>query len=78
MHSAGVAVGIATDGAAGNNNQDLFEEMDLGAKLQKFGHMNPQVLSAERVVEMAAIVGARALAACDADVQPVLANCLRA
>ena len=61
MLSAGVAVGIATDGAASNNNQDLFEEMDLGAKLQKFGHMNPQVLPAEQVVEMATITGARAL-----------------
>lgn len=49
MLSAGVAVAIANDGAASNNNQDLFEEMDLGAKLQKFGHMDPQVLSAEQV-----------------------------
>jgi len=61
MLSAGVAVGIATDGAASNNNQDLFAEMDLGAKLQKFGHMNPRVLPAEQVVEMATITGARAL-----------------
>ena len=59
--SAGVAVGIATDGAASNNNQDLFEEMDLGAKMQKFGHMDPRVFPAEQVVAMATITGARAL-----------------
>lgn len=59
--AAGVPVGIATDGAASNNNQDLFEEMDLGAKLQKFGHMDPRVLPAREVVEMATITGARAL-----------------
>src|ERR1700685_336905 len=35
MLAAGEAIGVATDGAASNNNQDLFEEMDLAAKLQK-------------------------------------------
>jgi 5-methylthioadenosine/S-adenosylhomocysteine deaminase len=59
--AAGVAVGIATDGPASNNNQDLFEEMDLGAKLQKFGRMDPRALPAKQVVEMATITGARAL-----------------
>lgn len=61
MLQAGVPVGVATDGAASNNNQDLFEEMDLGAKLQKFGHMDPRALPAKEVVEMATITGARAL-----------------
>lgn len=59
--AAGVPVGIATDGAASNNSQDLFEEMDLGAKLQKLAHMDPRVLPAEQVVELATIRGARAL-----------------
>jgi 5-methylthioadenosine/S-adenosylhomocysteine deaminase len=61
MLAAGVPVGIATDGAAANNNQDLFEEMNLGAKLQKFEHMDPRVLPARQVAEMATITGARAL-----------------
>lgn len=61
MLAAGVPVGIATDGAASNNNQDLFEEMDLGAKLQKFGHMDPRVLPARQTVELATISGAKAL-----------------
>ena len=59
--AAGVAVGIGTDGAASNNNQDMFEEMDLAAKQQKFARMDPKALSAVQVVEMATITGARAL-----------------
>jgi 5-methylthioadenosine/S-adenosylhomocysteine deaminase len=61
MLAAGVAVGLATDGAASNNNQDLFEEMDLAAKLQKLARMDPRVLPAKQVVEMATITGARAV-----------------
>jgi len=61
MLAAGVPLGLATDGAASNNNQDLFEEMDLAAKLQKISKMDPRALPAEQVVELATIGGARAL-----------------
>lgn len=61
MLAAGVRVGLATDGAASNNNQDMFEEMDLAAKLQKVARRDPRALPAEQVVEMATIGGARAL-----------------
>jgi 5-methylthioadenosine/S-adenosylhomocysteine deaminase len=61
MLESGVAVGLATDGAASNNNQDMFEEMDLAAKLQKISRMDPRALRAEQVVEMATIGGARAI-----------------
>jgi 5-methylthioadenosine/S-adenosylhomocysteine deaminase len=61
MLAAGVPVGLATDGAASNNKQDLFEEMDLAAKLQKISRMDPRALPAAQVVEMATIGGARAL-----------------
>jgi len=60
--AAGVAVGLGTDGPAGSNNDlDLMEEMDLAAKLQKITKMDPRVLGAKSVVEMATIEGARAL-----------------
>ncbi len=61
MLAAGEAVGLATDGAASNNNEDMFEEMDLGAKLQKVSRMDSRALPAEEVVAMATITGARAL-----------------
>jgi 5-methylthioadenosine/S-adenosylhomocysteine deaminase len=61
MLAAGVAVGIGTDGAASNNDQDMFREMDIGAKLQKFSRMDPTALPAEETVAMATIIGARAL-----------------
>ena len=59
--AAGVPVGIGTDGAASNNNQDMFVEMNLAAKEQKFARMDPKAMSAQQVVEMATITGARAL-----------------
>jgi 5-methylthioadenosine/S-adenosylhomocysteine deaminase len=61
MLAAGQAIGLATDGAASNNNQDLFEEMDLAAKLQKITRMDSRALPAQQVVEMATIGGARAV-----------------
>jgi 5-methylthioadenosine/S-adenosylhomocysteine deaminase len=61
LRAAGVAVGLATDGAASNNRQDMFYEMDLAAKLQKITRMDPRALPAMEVVEMATIEGARAL-----------------
>src|SRR5271154_715707 len=61
MLAAGQAIGLATDGAASNNNQDMFEEMDLAAKLQKITRMDSRALPAEQVVEMATIGGARAV-----------------
>src|SRR5216684_4059040 len=62
MRSAGVAVGLGTDGPAGSNNDlDLMEEMDLTAKLAKITKMDPLALNAKAVVEMATIDGAKAL-----------------
>jgi len=62
MLAAGIAVGLGTDGPAGSNNDtDMFEEMDLAAKLQKVITLDPQVLPATQALEMATILGARAL-----------------
>jgi 5-methylthioadenosine/S-adenosylhomocysteine deaminase len=62
LRTAGVAIGLGTDGPAGSNNDlDLMEEMDLAAKLAKITKMDPLALNAKAVVEMATIDGARAL-----------------
>ena len=62
MRTAGIAVGLGTDGPAGSNNDlDLMEEIDLAAKLAKITKMNPLAINAKAVVEMATIDGARAL-----------------
>lgn len=61
MLAAGEAIGLATDGAASNNNLDMLEEMDLAAKLQKLTRMDSRALPAEQVVALATITGARAL-----------------
>ncbi|MCC6363240.1 MAG: amidohydrolase family protein [Bryobacterales bacterium] len=58
----GIPMGLGTDGFAGSNNDaNLFEEMDLAAKLQKVTNLNPVLLPATQALEMATITGARAL-----------------
>ena len=62
MLALGIAVGLGPDGPAGSNNDfNLFEEMDLAAKLQKVTMLDPQVLPATAALEMATIGGARVL-----------------
>lgn len=62
MLDAGLAVGLGTDGPAGANNDfSLFEEMDLAAKMQKVFSGNPQALPARQALEMATILGAKAV-----------------
>ncbi|MBI4889617.1 MAG: amidohydrolase [Acidobacteria bacterium] len=62
MLKEGLRVGLGTDGPAGSNNDEsLFEEMDLAAKLAKVTTMDPKTLPAQAVFEMATLGGARAL-----------------
>ncbi|MCF8045079.1 MAG: amidohydrolase [Desulfarculaceae bacterium] len=65
MLAAGITIGMGTDGCASNNNHDLFEEMDTAAKLHKCANSDPCVTSAETVVKMATIEGAKALGIAD-------------
>ena len=61
MLALGIPVGLGTDGAASNNDLDMFEAMRFAALLHKLNSMNPTTLPAESVVEMATLGGARAL-----------------
>lgn len=58
---AGVNVGLGTDGAASNNDLDMFEAMRQAAFQQKLVSMDPRVISAPEALEMATIGGARVL-----------------
>ena len=57
----GARIGIGTDGAASNNNLDLFQEMRSAALLHKLVSNNPEVANAKSMVAMATIEGAKIL-----------------
>jgi 5-methylthioadenosine/S-adenosylhomocysteine deaminase len=57
----GITVGIGTDGCASNNDLDMFREMDTAAKIHKVKLLDPTVMSAETVLKMATIGGAKVL-----------------
>ncbi len=61
MLTMDLPVGLGTDGAASNNDLDMWEEMDTAAKLHKVFTKDPKVLTAEQAFEMGTIRGARAL-----------------
>jgi len=56
-----VLVGLGTDGAASNNDLNIWEEMDTVAKLHKVFTGDPKVISAQQAFELATIRGAQAL-----------------
>ncbi len=60
MLRAGVAVGLATDGCASNNDLDLWGEMDSCAKIHKAARLDPTAAPAPEVLALATSRGARA------------------
>ena len=61
LQRAGVAVGLGTDGAASNNDLDMFGAMFLAPLLQKHTRNDPTALPASEALALATISGARAI-----------------
>jgi len=61
MIKSGVNVGLGCDGGPSNNSYDMIREMKLASLAQKARLLNPLVMDAETVLELATINGARAL-----------------
>lgn len=61
MLEANILVGLGCDGCPCNNVMDLLQEMKLASLLPKAIHGDPLAVPAAKVIEMATIVGAKAL-----------------
>jgi cytosine/adenosine deaminase-related metal-dependent hydrolase len=61
LRSEGITVALGTDGAASNDNQDMFGVIKTAGLLHKVNTMDPTVITARDVLGMATIEGARAL-----------------
>jgi 5-methylthioadenosine/S-adenosylhomocysteine deaminase len=59
--AAGVAVGLGTDGAASNNDLDMFEAMRQASFLAKHVNKDPTAMPARAALDLATSGGARAL-----------------
>jgi 5-methylthioadenosine/S-adenosylhomocysteine deaminase len=57
----GLRAGLGTDGAASNNDLDMFEAMRAAAMLHKVATGDPRVMSARQALELATRRGAEAL-----------------
>jgi 5-methylthioadenosine/S-adenosylhomocysteine deaminase len=57
----GVTTGLATDGAASNNNLDIWQEMRLAALMHKGASGDPTAICAREALSMATLGGARCL-----------------
>jgi 5-methylthioadenosine/S-adenosylhomocysteine deaminase len=61
MVAAGLHVGLGTDGAATNNNLDLWEELRLAPLLAKAQALDPTVVTASKALDLATREGAAAI-----------------
>jgi 5-methylthioadenosine/S-adenosylhomocysteine deaminase len=61
MLRSGVTVGLGTDGAASNNNLNMFTEMASASLLHKVTTMDPTALPAQTALDMATVHGSACL-----------------
>jgi 5-methylthioadenosine/S-adenosylhomocysteine deaminase len=61
MRAAGITVGLASDGPASNNNHNMIHALKFAALMHKGFRRDATVITAEQVLEMATIGGARAV-----------------
>jgi 5-methylthioadenosine/S-adenosylhomocysteine deaminase len=65
MLMANITVGLASDGPASSNNHSLFQAMKFAALVPKGVSRDATIVTAEKVLEMATIDGARAVGLAD-------------
>jgi len=58
MLAHGIRVGLGTDGCASNNSLDMFQEVDVCAKVQKLHTLDPVAVPAKKILAMATSGGA--------------------
>lgn len=61
MLEKGINVALATDGPASNNRLDMFREMHVAAIIHKGIKMDPKIVPAQKVLEMATVNASKAL-----------------
>ncbi len=61
MLASGIPVGLGTDGAASNNDLDMWEEVRMAALLHKVASGDPTALPAAQALAMATRTGAEAI-----------------
>ncbi len=59
MINMGINVSLGTDGAASNNNLNMFEEMHLAALIHKGYEKDATILPSKTIIKMATVNGAR-------------------
>jgi 5-methylthioadenosine/S-adenosylhomocysteine deaminase len=61
MLNSGITVGLGTDSARGADDHDMIKNMKFAALIHKTHHLDPGIINADKVLEMATIDGARCL-----------------
>ncbi|MGI6777014.1 MAG: amidohydrolase [Acetivibrionales bacterium] len=61
MLDEGINIALGTDGAASNNNLNMFEEINLAALIHKGVGRDPCLIGAETALHMATVNGAKAI-----------------